>query len=117
MKYNNKNIRVSTQINTGEIREGQSIEEMLRAMKASKTPIDVETTPEIFQERSAGVDPMCDIRTDKMELAQQACDKITRTHLLARANRGDFGKKKAEEFSYVTDTNGNIVENPTVKKE
>lgn len=116
MRYKNKNIRVTTQMQFVDLREGQSIEEMLRAMKASKTPMDVETAPEIFQERSAGVDPMCDIRTDKMELAQQACDKITRTHLLARANRGDFGKKKAEEFSYVTDTNGNIVENPVLKK-
>lgn len=114
MRYTNKNIRVSTQITAGEIREGKSIEQLLREMKASKSPIDVETAPEIFQERSAGVDPMCDIRTDKMALAQEACSQITRTHMLARANRGDMGNKKQEEFTYVTDTDGNIVKNPTL---
>lgn len=117
MKYKGKKICVSTQINTNAqtTREGKSIEEMLRQMKANKEPLeDGNFTGEIFQERSAGVDPMCDIRTDRMQLAQDACDSITRTHLLARANRGDMGNKKAEEFTYVTDTDGNIIKNPNV---
>ena len=119
MKYKGKKIRVGTQINTNAqtTREGKSIEQMLRQMKANKEPLeDGSFTPEIFQERSAGVDPMCDIRTDKMALAQEACDSITRTHLLARANRGDMGNKKAEEFTYVTDTEGNIVKNPAISE-
>ena len=117
MRYTKKNIRVSTQINTTEfLREGESIESKLRKIVASQEPIDIEMTPEIYQERSAGVDPMCDIRTDKMALAQDACDSITRTHLLARANKNDMGTKKQEEFTYVTDSNGNIVKNPNLEQ-
>lgn len=116
MRVQKKNIRIVSKINTNKnLREGTSIEEMLRTYKADKTPIDVETIPEMFQERSAGVDPMCDIRTDRMELAQRACDQISRTHMLARANRGDMGNKEKEEFTYVTDTDGNIVKNPSLK--
>lgn len=117
MRVLKKNIRYHGDINTSKnLREGQSLQELLRKYKAEKSPVDVETTPEIFQERSAGVDPMCDIRTDKMELAQQACDQIARTHMLARANRGDMGKKKQEDFTYVTDTDGNIVKNSNVNE-
>ena len=116
MRVQQKFIRKRTCINTANtLREGESIEQKLRRINQTKEPVDVEMTPEIYQERSAGVDPMCDIRTDKMQLAQEACDAITRTHLLARANRGDMGKKKQEEFTYVTDTNGNIVKNPTLE--
>ena len=116
MRYNKKNIRVTTQINTTEfLREGESIESKLRKIVASQESIDIEMSPEIYQERSAGVDPMCDIRTDKMALAQNACDSITRTHLLARANKNDMGTKKQEDFTYVTDSNGNVVKNPNLE--
>lgn len=115
MRYTNKNISHSTQIDTSiNIREGESMEEKLRRLTISKEPIEVDFTPEIYQERRAGVDPMCDIRTDKFEVAQAATDKISRTYALARHNRDDFGKKKAEEFTYVTDTDGNVVKNPNV---
>lgn len=117
MRVQKKNIRIVSQINTNKyLRAGKSIEEILRQYKADKSPIDIDTVTEIWQERSAGVDPMCDIRTDRMELAQRACDQISRTHMLARANRGDMGEKKHEEFTYVTDTNGNIVKNPSLNK-
>lgn len=120
MRYTNKKIRVATQINTAKefLKEGLSLQETLRQYKESNQEIeDLELAPEIFQERKDGVDPMCDIRTDKMQLAQDACDTITRTHLLARANKHDMGKKPQEEFTYVTDTNGNIVENPNISSE
>lgn len=117
MKYNGKNIYTPTQINTTfALREGESMESKLRRLTASNEPIDVDIAPEIYQERRTGVDPMCDIRTDRMQLAQDACDSITRTHMLARANREDFGKKKAEEFTYVTDSDGNIVKNTAVSE-
>ena len=116
MRYTKKNIRVSTHINTTEfLREGESIESKLRKIVASQEPIDMDLTPEIYQERSAGVDPMCDIRNDKFAMAQDACDSITRTHLLARANRNDMGNKKQEEFTYVTDSNGNVIKNPKLE--
>lgn len=117
MKYNKVRINTTTSItaNMNNQYAGESLEQKLRRVVESGEPIDVEMTPEIYQERSAGVDPMCDIRTDKMQMAQDACDSITRTHILARANRNDMGKKKQEEFTWITDSNGNIVKNPTTE--
>lgn len=117
MKFNKIRINTKTSIsaNMNTQYAGESLEQKLRRVVESGEPIDMDMTPEIYQERSAGVDPMCDIRTDKMQLAQDACDSITRTHMLARANRGDMGNKKVEEFTYITDTDGNIVKNPIIE--
>lgn len=118
MKYNSKkNIVVKTQLETSEhYTEGETIEKNLARITASDEPINQTTVPLLYQERKEGVNPLYDIRTDRMEMAQMARDKITRTHMLARANRDDMGKKKQEDFTYVTDTNGNIVKNPNLTK-
>lgn len=116
MRYTKKNITTKARMNTERfLREGQSIEQTLRKATMTKEPIEVDFTPEIYQERKAGVDPMCDIRTDKFAMAQAACDNMSRTYLLGRKNRDDFGKKKAEEFTYVIDTDGNVVKNEPKK--
>ena len=116
MRYGNKNITKKSLIQTNVKREGESIEEKLRRAKATEEQIDVEMTPEIFQERKAGVDPFCDIRTDHMQLAQDAFDQFTKVHTLARLNKQDIeAHKKQEDYTYITDENGNIVKNPNVK--
>ena len=112
MRYNGKKTNLGTCINTTPfLREGESIEEKLRRATATQEPLEVDFTPEIYQERAEGVDPMCDVRTDKFQMAQDACDTMSRTYLLGRMNRQEMGKKKAEEFTYITDTDGNIVKN------
>lgn len=117
MKFTGKSIITHTQMNnTCAMREGETIETKLARLVQTNEPIDIDGSSPIYQERKAGVDPFCDIRTDRMQMAQDAQDIITRTHMLARANRDDFGKKKAEEFTYITDTNGNIVENKVESK-
>lgn len=114
MRYTNKKIATPAKINTNYVlREGESIEQKLRRMTLTKEPLEVDFTPEIYQERKAGVDPMCDIRTDKFEMAQAACDTMTRTYLLARKNRDDFGKDEngnPKKHTWVTDTDGNIIQ-------
>lgn len=116
MKYKGKNIKQTTQLLTSEMfSEGETIEKRLARIVQSEEPLTDATVPLLYQERKEGVNPMYDIRTDRMEMAQMARDKITRTHMLARANREDMGKKRQEEFTYVTDTNGNIVKNPTLE--
>lgn len=117
MRYTNKDITRNTQINTNRfLREGESIEEKLRRITNTNEPIDSDFVPEIYQERKDGVDPMCDIRTDRFEIAQSACDTMSRTYQLARSNRDDIdAKKPQEEYSYVTDTDGNIVKNPKLQ--
>lgn len=120
MRYTNKKVATKAKINTNQfLREGESIEQKLRRVTATKEPIECDFTPEIYQERKAGVDPMCDIRTDKFEMAQAACDKMSRTYLLARMNRDDYGKDEngnPKKYTYVTDSDGNIVKAESVKK-
>lgn len=114
MIYSKKKITQPAKINTNRfLIAGESMEEKLRRATMTKEPIEVDFTPEIYQERKAGVDPMCDIRTDKFEMAQVACDTMSRTYLLARQNRDDFGKDengKPKKHTWVTDTDGNIVQ-------
>ncbi len=120
MRYSKKLITQPAKINTNRfLHEGESIEEKLRRATMTKEPIEVDFTSEIYQERKAGVDPMCDIRTDKFEMAQAACDTMSRTYLLARQNRDDFGKDeegKPKKHTWVTDTDGNIVKETEIKK-
>lgn len=85
-----------------QLREGLSIEEVMRINTANKeTP--VAQLPELYQERNEGIDPMCDIRTDKFEMAQSAMDKVTRAHLLASQNKDKFGKG---DNTWITDDDG-----------
>lgn len=87
---------------TQTLRIGESLEEKLRRYKVSQEPLE-HIGSEIYQERSAGVDPMCDIRTDRHELALEAYDKVTKTHLKARNSKFEDG----------TDADGNkIIETP-----
>lgn len=120
MRYTPKKINQPAKINTAyNLREGESIEEKLRRLTITREPIEVDFTPEIYQERSEGVDPLCDIRTDRFEMAQAACDTMSRTYLLARKNRDDFGKDEngnPKKLTWVTDSDGNIVKDQPVKK-
>lgn len=99
-----------TQINTTDfLREGQSIEEVMRINTANKQQ-PAAILPEIYQERNEGVDPLCDIRTDKFDMAIEAMDKVTRAHLLASQNKDKMGKS---DNTWITDDDGNpLYENP-----
>lgn len=114
MRYTKKNIYQPTLIDTSNVLiEGESMEEKLRRLTITKEPIEVDMQPEIYQERKSGVDPFCDIRTDRFEMAQQASDTMSRTYALARKNRDNFGKDEngdPKKHTWVTDTDGNIVE-------
>lgn len=87
-------------INTSNnLRLGESLEEKLRRYKESQEPIE-QIGSEIYQERSEGVDPLCDVRTDRHELALEAYDKVTKTHLKARTGK----------FEDNTDAEGNLIQ-------
>lgn len=116
MNKNIKKVIAGSQINTSHLlREGESLEERLRRITISKEPIDTNQSPEIYQERNAGVDFACDIRTDRFAIAQGAMDTYTKTHMLARENKPNFGKQ--EGFTPVIDENGNIVQMPNAETE
>lgn len=107
----NKKVTAGSQINVSHMyRVGESVEERLKRVTISKEPIETNQSPEIYQERNAGVDFSCDIRTDRFDVAQSAMDTYTKTHMLARNNKPNFGKK--DGFTTVLDENGNIVHLP-----
>lgn len=100
-----KCILTDTAIDTTQfMREGESIENKLRRAVATKEPVDTNQSPEIYQARDAGVDFACDIRTDRFEIAQNAMDTYTRTHMAARTNKDKFGTEDAPTI--VLDENG-----------
>lgn len=65
--------------------EGETIEQKLERMKASGEPIEGAAQATLnYQERSAGVSPDCDIRTDRWEYAVDAADKGSAAHIAKR---------------------------------
>lgn len=110
-----RKLTYKTQINTTQnLREGTSIEEVMRINTANRvqpTPM----LPELYQKRSEGIDPLCDVRTDKFEQAMLAMDKVTRLHLLASQNKDKMGKS---DNTWITDENGEpIYDNPHANME
>lgn len=65
------------------LKEGQSIEEMVKLAINSKEPIKA-TAKCTYNDRKDGVLPQHDIRTDRFEIAMMATDKI---HASAAASR------------------------------
>lgn len=85
-----------TKIETNVVREGQSIEEMIRKALTAKEPIkgNAKLT---YNDRKDGVLAQHDIRTDRFEIAMMATDKI---HASQAAKR--------HEMDFPTDPNGLI---------
>lgn len=85
-----------TQIETNVVREGQSIEEMIRKALTAKEPIkgNAKLT---YNDRKDGVLAQHDIRTDRFEVAMLATDKI---HASKAAQR--------HEMDFPTDKKGQI---------
>lgn len=78
---------IRTQINTSAyLYDGESIEEKVKRVVESNEPIK-DSAPQIFTERKDGVLPSTDIRTDRMEIAQDAMDKVTKTLIAQRDNK------------------------------
>ena len=104
-----------TNINTTKnLREGQSIEEVMRINTTNKVQ-PAQILPELYQARNEGIDPKCDVRTDKFDMAMEAMDKVTRLHLLASQNKDKMGKS---DNTWITDEDGNpLYDNPQAGKE
>lgn len=78
MKKNTNFPRSKFKINNS--KEGIFIEEQLVRMKKNNEPIKA-TSPIIYTERAKGVQPQYDIRTDKMQVAQDARSGISRSRI------------------------------------
>lgn len=83
------------------LRDGESIEEKMRRVTTTNEPID-DIAPPIYQERNAGVDPACDPRTDRFDLAIEAMDKVYENEIAKRSEKVER-QKQNEEVTYVTE--------------
>lgn len=99
-----KNKLEATQLNINTSYIGETIEKKVRRIMSNKEPIS-DGAPLIYQERSEGVQPGHDIRTDRFEVAIEAMDKVSRSHKAKREERlkavkgGKEDKKGGEEGS------------------
>lgn len=71
---------------------GEPIEAKIRRIVNNKEPIS-DGAPLIYTDRSEGVQPGYDIRTDRFDVAIEAMDKVTKSH---QAKREDKHKPKEE---------------------
>lgn len=77
--------------------EGESIEQKVNRIVNNKEPIK-DGAPLIYSNRKDGVQPQYDIRTDRFELAVDAMNKVSATHLAKRDYRlGEEAKKNMDK--------------------
>lgn len=75
--------------------EGETIEQKIRRIVNNKEPIS-DGAPLIYTERKDGVLPEYDIRTDRFEIAIDAMDKVSKSHIAKRENKPTLGEKAKE---------------------
>ena len=72
-----------TVIRKSKVTEGETIETKVERIVQNKEPIK-DGAPLIFQERTEGVQPAYNIRTDRMEIALDAMDKHSMAKIAER---------------------------------
>jgi len=82
-----------TLIDLDNTREGETIENKVTRLIQNKEPIK-DAAPIIFTERSGGVNPAYNIRTDRWEIA---VDAMTRLEKSKAAKREELAKQPGEE--------------------
>lgn len=77
----------TNKIVTYECVEGESIERKMEKILTGKEKVELTRSP-VYQERRAGVEAQYNIRTNKMELLQDAVGSATQKYFEARDLRG-----------------------------
>ena len=100
-----KFIYPKSNINTSRyLSDGESIEEKMRRITQTKEPIE-DGAPPIYQERNSGVDPACDIRTDRFDLALDAMEKAQKQEAekIAKGNENPKTETEQKDITYITE--------------
>lgn len=90
--------------------QGETIEEKIQRIVNNKEPI-TDGAPLIYQERKNGVDPACDIRTDRFEIAVEAMDVVSKSMIAKREGTAATGisqGEKSDTKSTGTTTEGTV---------
>lgn len=75
--------------------EGESIEYKIQRLVKNKEPLDG-SVPLTYTERKDGVKPELNIRTDRWEIAADAMDKVSKSNIAKRDNKGEKPNKGDE---------------------
>lgn len=92
----NKKRPTKTTIAINQSYQGETIEEKINRIVNNKEPIN-DGAPLIYTDRKDGVQPAYDIRTDRFDVAIDAMDKVTASHLAQREQR--IGEKTYDTMS------------------
>ena len=74
---------------------GERIEQKINRIVNNKEPIK-DGAPLVYTDRSEGVKPETDIRTDRFEIAAEAMDKVTKAKIAQREHRKTLGEQAKE---------------------
>lgn len=88
---------VVNNLRVNETAEGETIEQQIERMMQNKEPI-TSTEALIYTERSEGVRPEMNIRTDRFEIAIEATEKIQRSYSARREERAKEKEAKVKEL-------------------
>lgn len=93
-------VKSKSQLESVEVYEGETIETKVSRIINEKAPIE-DGAPIIFTERSEGVLPAYDIRTDRWDVAVDAMDKVNKAKIAKReeflnGNKGSDVPNKTE---------------------
>lgn len=93
-------VKSKSQLKSVEVYEGETIETKISRIINEKAPIE-DGAPIIFTDRSEGVLPAYDIRTDRWDIATEAMDKVNKAKIAKReeflsGNKGSDVPNKTE---------------------
>lgn len=75
-----------TSIDHNKSYEGETIETKVKRITTNKEPIK-DGAPLVYTDRTEGVQPAYNVRTDRFDVAAEAMDKVTKSKLAARESR------------------------------
>lgn len=106
MRLRNYSLNRDTGLVVNNSLEGESIELKIERLIENNEPIS-DSAPIIYTERADGVLPQYDIRTDRFELAIDAMDKVSKSHVAKRVEmykKKDDLEQSSDNTSDTTDT-------------
>lgn len=75
--------------------EGETIEKKIQRLMNNKEPIG-DSAPLIYTDRSEGILPGFNIKTDRFEVAIEALDRVTKATRAKRENKPSIGEQAKE---------------------
>jgi len=94
-----------TGLNINNSFEGETIEQKMERVIENNEPI-TDSAPIVYTERKDGVLPQYDIRTDRFEIAIDAMDKVSKTHVAKRIEMYKKDDSLEQSSDNTSDTTG-----------